>query len=464
MGLSLDKQQPRPWPGRQSPQEPKASVAPSDGARARAAAASAVEAVLGSGRSLTEALDQLEALDQERDRPLVLELSYGTLRLLPRLRAIAAQLLSKPLKPEDGDLEALILIGFYQLLATRIPPHAAVASSVAATRVLGKGWAAKLVNALLRRCQREREALLAQADKSEEARWLFPAWLLDRLRTEWPHDWQEIVTASNTQGPLWLRVNRLANDRDAYLKKLTSAGIAAHPAPQAPLGLVLDQALPMARLPGFATGLVSIQDANAQLAAPLLGVLPGERVLDVCAAPGGKTAHLLELADGQLDLTALDIDPQRLDRVRNNLRRLSLDATFRVGDATEPSGDWAQGPYDRILLDVPCSATGVIRRHPDIKWLRRPGDIEALGARQAQMLDAIWPLLAPGGTLVYVTCSLLPDENERQMRAFLSRHRDASEVPITADWGLARTSGRQTLPTVGGGDGFYFARLRKATS
>ncbi|MGB7552532.1 MAG: 16S rRNA (cytosine(967)-C(5))-methyltransferase, partial [Chromatiaceae bacterium] len=183
----------------------------------------------------------------------------------------------------------------------------------------------------------------------------------------------------------------------------------------------------------------------------------------VCAAPGGKTAHLLELADGQLELTALDIDPQRLDRVRDNLQRLSLDATLLVGDATEPAGAWAQGTYDRILLDVPCSATGVIRRHPDIKWLRRPGDIEALCARQARMLEAIWPLLAPGGTLVYVTCSLLPDENERQIRAFLSRHGDASEAPIAVDWGLARTSGRQTLPTVGGGDGFYFARLYKAT-
>lgn len=460
----MDNPQPRPWPGRQSPQEPKTNVAPSEGARARAAAARVVQAVLGPGRSLTEALEQLDPLDQERDRPLVQELSYGALRLLPRLRAIVAQLLSKPLKPEDGDLEALILIGIYQLLATRIPPHAAVASSVAATRVLGKGWAAKLVNALLRRFQRERETLLAHADKRDESRWLFPTWLLERLQTEWPQDWQEIVAASNTQAPLWLRVNPLAGDRDAYLRQLAAAGIAAQPAPQAPQGLVLDQPLPMARLPGFAVGRVSIQDANAQLAAPLLGVLPGERVLDVCAAPGGKTAHLLELAEGQLDLIALDIDPQRLDRVRDNLRRLSLEAAFRVGDATEPGGDWAQGTYDRILLDVPCSATGVIRRHPDIKWLRRPGDIEALCARQARMLDAIWPLLAPGGTLVYVTCSLLPDENERQIRAFLSRHDDASEVPILEDWGLARTSGRQTLPMVGGGDGFYFARLCKATS
>jgi 16S rRNA (cytosine967-C5)-methyltransferase len=459
----LDKRQPQPWPGRMTPQEPKDKVPPSAGARARAAAARAVQAVIGRGRSLTEVLEQMDGLDQDRDRPLVQELSYGTLRLLPRLRAIASQLLNKPLKPEEGDLEALIFIGLYQLLATRIPPHAAVASSVAATRVLEKGWAAKLVNALLRRFQREREALLAEADKNEEARWLFPLWLLDRLKTAWPADWPEIIEASNTQAPLCLRVNRLVSDRDAYLQRLAAAGIAAQPAPQTPMGLVPDLPLPMARLPGFADGQVSVQDANAQLAAPLLAALPGERVLDACAAPGGKTAHLLELADGRLDLTALDIDPHRLDRVRDNLQRLSLTARLVPGDAAEPCGDWAQVSYDRILLDVPCSATGVIRRHPDIKWLRRPGDIEALCARQARMLDALWPLLAPGGTLVYVTCSLLPDENERQIRAFLSRHGDAAEIPIAADWGLERTSGRQTLPAAGGGDGFYFARLVKAT-
>ena len=220
----------------------------------------------------------------------------------------------------------------------------------------------------------------------------------------------------------------------------------------------------MESLSAFREGLFTVQDAAARLVATVAAPQETDRVLDVCAAPGGKSAHLLELAEGQLDLTALDIDPQRLDRVRDNLQRMSLAATLLVGDATAPGGDWAQGEYHRILLDVPCSATGVIRRHPDIKWLRRPGDIEALCARQARMLDAIWPLLAPGGTLVYVTCSLLPDENEQQIRAFLSRHGDASEVPIEAEWGLARTSGRQTLPRVGGGDGFYFARLRKASS
>lgn len=451
------REDPPPGPGHRPPAEP------SEGARARALAARAIQAVLGRGRSLTEALEPGQAPHQERDRPLVQELSYGVLRQLPRLRAIAAQLLHKPLKPEDGDLEALIHIGLYQLLMTRIPPHAAVASTVAAARVLGKDWAASLVNALLRRFQRERETLLNRIGRDEEVRWLFPPWLRDWLQGDWPDHWRDIIEASNAHPPLWLRVNGLVSSRDAYRDRLAAAGLASHPVPHAPAALRLDTPLPMSRLPGYAEGMVSVQDVNAQLAAPLLEARPGDRVLDACAAPGGKTAHLQELAGGRLDLTALDLDPQRLASLSANLQRLSLKARVQVGDASQAQGDWAQEPYDRILLDAPCSATGVIRRHPDIKWLRRPEDIPALCARQSRMLDALWPLLAPGGTLVYVTCSLLPDENEHQIRAFLSRHRDAVEVPILADWGLARLSGRQLLPRMDGGDGFYFARLRKAT-
>lgn len=466
MGNGLADLNQNPWPSR----HPKAMAAAarssaeaSAGARARAAAARAVQAVIDRGRSLTEALEHVEGLDHERDRPLVQELSFGTLRLLPRLRALASQLLNKPLKQEDGDLEALILIGLYQLLATRIPPHAAVASSVAASRVLGKDWAANLVNALLRRFQREREALLARADHNEETSWLFPQWLLDRFKADWPAHWREIAQASNTQAPMFLRVNRLAMGRDEYAARLADIQITARPTIDTPAGLVLDQPLPMARLPGFAEGLVSVQDASAQLAAPLLGARSGERVLDVCAAPGGKTAHLLELADNRLDLTALDIDPQRLEQVRHTLNRLSLTARLMAGDAAAPAGEWAQGTYDRILLDVPCSATGVIRRHPDIKWLRRRDDIPALSARQGRMLDAIWPLLTPGGTLLYVTCSLLLEENERQIRAFLSRWPDAREAPLAVTWGLKVSAGRQILPTPDGGDGFYFALLLKVS-
>jgi 16S rRNA (cytosine967-C5)-methyltransferase len=427
----------------------------------RAAAARAVHAVRGRGRSLTEALAGMTALDDLRDRPLVQELSYGTLRLLPRLEALAGMLLHKPLKPEDGDLHALLLVGLYQLTATRIPPHAAVTASVEAARLLDKGWAANLVNALLRRFLREREGLLARAERLPQARWLFPDWLLGRLRDAWPAHWQAIVEASNARAPMTLRVNLRAVSRTDYAARLASAGVAARPAPHAPAALILDRPLPTRALPGFEEGLVSVQDAGAQLAASLLGARPGERVLDACAAPGGKTAHILELADDALDLTALDSDPERLERVRENLARLKLTARVVRGDAASPA-DWAQPPYQRILLDVPCSATGVIRRHPDIKWLRRDTDIPALAAQQRRMLDAVWPLVAAGGTLLYATCSLLPGENEQQVAAFLSRHADARELPIDAPWGLAQRVGRQTLPDEGGMDGFYYARLTKA--
>ena len=438
---------------------------PTVGARSRAAAAAAVHAVIGQGRSLSTVLGDLDALDDTRDLSLVRELSFGTLRLLPRLQAVTDQLLHKPLSPEAGNVRALLLVGCYQLAATRIPPHAAVASSVEAARLLGEGWAAGLINALLRRFQREREALLAQASaRDPETRWLFPGWLLHRLQAAWPDHWPTLVPASNEPPPMTLRVNRLALRRADYAALLGRAGIAARPVAEAPMGLVLERPRPVAKLPGFAEGQVSVQDAGAQLAAPLLAAAPGQRVLDACAAPGGKTAHLQELADNRLDLVALDADAQRLERVAETLGRLGLRARRFQGDARTPRGPWAEERYDRILLDAPCSATGVIRRHPDIKWLRRDSDIAALAARQAEMLEALWPLLRPGGRLLYATCSLLPEENADRIAAFLADHPEAREMPIQADWGLALVHGRQTLPGPSGSDGFYYAQLEKCGS
>jgi 16S rRNA (cytosine967-C5)-methyltransferase len=401
-------------------------------------------------------------LDDERDRPLVQELCYGVLRTLPRQEALAGLLLRKPLKRVDGDLEALILVGLYQITDTRIPPHAAVAATVEAARAMGKGWAASLVNALLRRFQRERDALLLRAGRSPEARWLFPRWLLDRIKGAWPEAWEEIVAASNARPPMCLRVNRRQATRAEYSRRLAAAGMTARPDAGSDAGLTLDQPAATAHLPGFDDGWVSVQDAGAQLAAGLLDARPGERVLDACAAPGGKTAHILERADNDLDLTALDADAQRLERVRENLRRLDLSARVIRGDATAPESEWSRVPYHRILLDAPCSATGVIRRHPDIKWLRRDTDIPALTRLQGRMLDALWPLLAPGGTLLYATCSLLPEENEQQIRAFLSRRPDVREHLLDVPWGVPRTAGRQLLPREGGTDGFFYARLEKA--
>ena len=395
------------------------------------------------------------------DRALTQELIYGTLRVLPRLEALVGFLLNHPVRPGDRDLEALILVGLYQLVVLNTPEHAAVAATVEATRLLGKPDKAALVNALLRRFLRERDALLAQADSLPSARWLFPEWLLASLRRDWPEHWEAIVLASNERPPMSLRVNRLRTDRRAYAGLLAESGIASRPIPDTESGLMLDRPVSAQTLPGFDTGLVSVQDGGAQLAAQILDAQTGERVLDACAAPGGKTANILERIGGQLDLVAIDNEPTRLETVRETLARLGLVARIERGDAAEPRGDWASPAFDRILLDVPCSATGVIRRHPDIKWLRRSSDIQGLTELQGRILDSVWPLLAPGGRLLYVTCSLLAAENQDQIAAFLARRPDARELPIAADWGLARTHGRQLLPTAGGSDGFYFALIGK---
>jgi 16S rRNA (cytosine967-C5)-methyltransferase len=259
-----------------------------------------------------------------------------------------------------------------------------------------------------------------------------------------------------------LRVNIRQVTRARYIEELAAGGLTAHPAPHAEVGLTLDRPVPAERLPGFAAGRVSVQDAGAQLAAVLLDPHPGERVLDACAAPGGKTAHILERSGNALELTAVDIAPERLDRVQENLDRLGLTARLTTGDVANPEGEWAENTYDRVLLDVPCSATGVIRRHPDIKQLRREQDVVPLCDTQSRMLDALWRLLKPGGILLYATCSLLPEENEDQVLAFLERQPDALEYPIDARWGWKRAVGRQTLPGEEGMDGFYYARLKKA--
>ncbi len=436
---------------------------PAAGVAARAAAAAVVAAVRHGGRSLNDALTapQILALPDGRDRSLVRELSYGTLRMLPRLEALTAILMHKPVKAADRDIEALVLIGLYQLVATRIPSHAAVAATVAAAKAPGKPWAAGLVNALLRRFERERADLDARIAAIPRVRWLFPDWLLHRLRVAWPEHWAAICDASNAHPPMTLRVNRLRTDRRAYAELLATAGIASRPLPFAETALRLDRPVPTDRLPGFDAGLVSVQDGAAQLAAVLLDAQPGDRVLDACAAPGGKTAHIIERAGNDLDLNAVDLDPQRLDRVTQGLIRLGLRAHTCVGDVASLEGDWARGQYRRILLDVPCSATGVIRRHPDIKWLRRDTDVHQLADLQRRILDAVWSLLAPGGVLLYATCSLLPEENELQIAAFMARTPDAKLSPITADWGQSRGPGRQILPGSDGMDGFFYARLEK---
>jgi 16S rRNA (cytosine967-C5)-methyltransferase len=437
-----------------------AARADGTGAECRARAAEVLAAVLFRGRSLNDALPPALSRVATRDAALLQELCYGTLRWHLPARHLLGKLLHHPLPARESVLHALLLAGLYQLYQLRIPAYAAVAATVAATRLIDRPNARKLVNAVLRNAQRREDELRAVLAADPVLASGHPAWLLERLQQTWPEDWQAIVEADNAHPPMALRVNLARIDRTDYLSRLVAAGIAAEPDPRVPGALVLTRPCEVNALPGFADGLVSVQDPAAQLAAPLLDPQPGQRVLDACAAPGGKTGHLLEYAP-DLDLLALDNDPGRLDRVRDNLDRLGLCARLVAGDAGRPEPWWDGKPFERILLDAPCTGSGVIRRHPDILVLRRPDDEVALAARQSALLDALWPLLAPDGRLLYATCSILPAETRCVVDDFLVRHGDAAAEPIAADWGRPSGTGRQLLPGDDNRDGFFYARLRK---
>jgi 16S rRNA (cytosine967-C5)-methyltransferase len=429
----------------------------------RALAARVVEQVVVHARYLDAALTEtLSALPraQARDAALVQEMSYGTLRWFDQLAAIAALFLDKPLKAKDQDVYALLLVGLYQLQFMRVARHAAVQETVEAATALKKPWAKNLLNACLRAALREAARAQAAIAANPSAAFSHPAWLLEEIKHQWPENWAAILVANNERPPMVLRVNRLRQSRDQYLARLAQAGLPASAHPFSETAVVLESPVGVSELPGFTEGDVSVQDAAAQLAAPLLDARAGERVLDACAAPGGKTGQLLEQAV-QAELVALDREPARMKLIEENLARLKLSAKTVIGDAANPAGWWDGQGFDRILADVPCSATGVIRRHPDIKIRRRPGDLPRLIATQEQILEGLWPLLKPGGKLLYATCSILPDENEDQITAFLRRHPDATEDVLTTEAGRARAVGRQILPGEAGMDGFYYARLRK---
>ena len=481
----------------------------------RLVAARVLSRVLQDGQSLTAALDNaFLSIESGKDRAFIQALCYGVCRQFHRLDFILSQLLDKPLK--DADVKALALVGLYQLKFMRVKPHAAVSETVLAVRK--KPWAKSLINALLRTYLREQEGLEHKADKFQVAALSHPDWLIKQIEQDWPEQALKILLENNQQPPMVLRVNLSKISRERYLRLLTEQDIAAETVSFCPSAIILDKPVPVDLLPGFADGSVSVQDTAAQLAAGLLDVQPGHRVLDVCAAPGGKTAHILESAVGrnkpvratastgvsrqailpdalrvnanlfQIDLSgalpefagndhpalrlddlipaytelvAVDIDESRMQRVSENLQRLNLQAKLTVGDAANPESWWDGKPFDRILLDAPCSALGVIRRHPDIKLLRRAEDIEQLQVLQKTILQAVWPLLAPGGVMVYATCSILKQENEQQVKAFLAEHSDAVELSIDADWGTAGACGRQILTGESAMDGFYYARISK---
>lgn len=427
----------------------------------RGCAAQILSRVLSDGLSLTAALDAaLPKLKESKDKAFVQALCYGVIRHYYALDFVLQQLLSKPLKQKDGDIKALLLVGIYQLQHMRVKSHAAVSETVAATT--HKPWARSLVNAVLRQYLRDAEVLQQACTADKQAHFNHPEWIINRIEQCWPDQADQILNANDQQPPMALRVNLLQGSRGEYLDLLTEQGIAAHTVACCDSALLLDQPLAVELLPGFEQGRVSVQDIAAQLAAKLLDAQPGQRVLDLCAAPGGKTAAILERQPALQSLLAVDVDEQRLSRVTDNLQRLKLQAEILAADASQAQS-WAEGrQFDRILLDAPCSGFGVIRRHPDIKLLRRESDIAALQALQANILKAAWHMLAPGGILLYATCSILKQENELQISDFLNTRADATELPIHASWGTARPHGRQILTGNLHMDGFYYAKLSKS--
>lgn len=407
--------------------------------------------VLG-GRNLNQVLSAALLASpglSPQQRGALQDLSYGTLRFYGQLKRVLEQLLIKPL--QDDSLRCLLLVALYQLQYSKAPSHAVVDHAVRAARKINAG-ASGLVNAVLRNFLRKQDALLATAAKSEEGRYSYPQWWIDALKLQYGERAEAVLLAGNLHPPMTLRLNCRRITPADYLELLAQKDILASLV--APDAVLLEHPVPVGKLPGFADGLVSVQDAGAQYAARLLDVSDGMRVLDACAAPGGKSTHLLELA--QLDLVSLDKDEQRLERVRENLQRLQFSAQLQCGDAAQPQGWWDGKPFQRILADVPCSASGVVRRHPDIKWLRRREDIDGFAQQQLQILDALWQLLARDGKLLYVTCSVFARENQQVITEFLQQRNDARQLPLPAP----NLNEGQLLPN-DQHDGFFYALLHK---
>ncbi|MCL1059531.1 16S rRNA (cytosine(967)-C(5))-methyltransferase RsmB [Shewanella gelidimarina] len=422
----------------------------------RALAAKVVFQVLEKGISLSVALpDQQRHIESGKDKALLAELCYGVMRHLPQIDKQVSDCMSKPLKGKQRIVHQLLLVGCYQLYFTRIPSHAAISETAEACRQLKFEGMVKVVNGVLRTIQRQEKPLATDNDTLAHNT---PAWIIKRLKDAYPENWQEIIEQSHQRPPMWLRNNQQSQTRDAYLSALADIEVEAT-AGSSNDAILLASPRDVMQLPGFETGSASVQDGAAQWAATILAPQGNELVLDACAAPGGKTCHLLELAP-DIQLVAVDNDAKRLERVQQNLDRLSLKAELIHGDAADIDSWWQGDKFDRILLDAPCSATGVIRRHPDIKWLRKNDDIEELAALQSQIVDHCWKWLKPGGTLLYATCSILPQENKDQISAFLQRTPDATLVPIEQQPNPSDV-GWQIVPGQENMDGFYYARLVK---
>ena len=426
----------------------------------RSAAARCLAAV-SNGSSLSQQIPRFEQRVIEKDRALFRQLCYGVLRFYPKLAGISKQLISKPLKNKDRDIQMLVMLGIYQLSEMRIPDHAAVSTTVNATKALKKHWAKALVNGVLRQWQRSPEELLEKLSPAQQLS--HPEWLHKLLNKAWPDHANKIELANNSHPPMCLRVNQQQGSACDYLQQLQDKAIKAALCDHAKEGIRLVEPVAVDQLPGFNDGQVSVQDEAPQLSAELLKLAPGQRVLDACCAPGGKTCHILEAEPRLTAVIGLDIDEERLSRVEENLQRLKLKAQLITGDAADLDSWWDGKTFDRILLDAPCSATGVIRRNPDIKLHRTLEDIQQLHQLQFSILQTLWQTLTPGGLLLYATCSVLPDENEHVVARFCGQQDDAEHLPIDASWGQARPYGRQLFPAENGHDGFFYALIAKKT-
>lgn len=408
----------------------------------------------------------IDVLEDKRDRGLANEVVNGVLRWRWQLEYFISQLLTKSIKPKDIDVQLILLMAMYELTECRTPDYAIINEAVELVRKSGKKWAAGLVNAVLRSFTRDKEKLLSSISQ-DQVRYSHPDWILEKIKNDWPDDWRQILDANNQRPAFWLRINQRQSSAVLYQKSLIEIGIDSERSEIADYALKLSQGIDVRTLPGFEEGVVSVQDVGAQLAAELLNisdvpeVSAKYRVLDLCAAPGGKTCHILERNKTLKSLLAIEFDEQRMRRVSENLQRLKLNASLTVADAREYQQWWDGEYFDRILIDAPCSASGVIRRHPDIKTLRRATDIQPLVKLQAEILLSAWQVLVTGGELLYVTCSVFKDENEKQIAKFLSQIQDAVEIEINADWGRSCEYGRQLFPGEQDADGFYFCRLGK---
>ena len=424
----------------------------------RSAAALVIQRVI-QGQSLNTAFVDISKRLDETQRPLFQQLTYGVIRWFFALESILQQLLSKPLKTKDADVQALLLVGIYQLRSLRIPDHAALSETVNASKRLNKQWASGLINACLRNYQRQQKTLEETLAEQTVTEYAHPAWLIEKYQADWPDLWQDILSANNQQPPMMLRVNSREYSQSEYLELLEKATIPGIAIENCPQGILLQQACDVFALPGFVEGAVSVQDGAAQQVVDLLDLQPNQRILDACSAPGGKTCHILERFPNN-EVIAVDISQERLKQVEENLSRLNLSANCLAADASNPQNWWNGEQFDRILIDAPCTGSGVIRRHPDIKLLRKAEDIEQLVRQQQALLDNLWPLLKPDGLLVYTTCSVFKQENELQIEAFLQRQPEAMEqLPSRAP--ARRVSfGYQLLPGDNHLDGFYYACLR----